>query len=370
MIKVLFCTNVFEKVSNGPAKFAHLLVENSASAEMDVRILTEDISQSYPLVYKLPFNFPRIIKPLSQFWRMWKYHSEAMKIRKDFPFDVLVYNNALVGLWSAYRFPSTIGMINDYSNASSKLINVLRRKEKLNKRHIFYFVENMVARSSPKIIVNSNYLKDYLTESYKPNNGNFFKLYKGIENEFFSDNSLPDNTERITKSILFVKTNFTLGGLYTLIEAIKLLPYKITFTIIGPEEAHHQQIKENVQEYCASLTIMEYAEQRMVFELMRRHEVFCVPSFQEAFGVANIEAMACGCKIVGSNIGGIPEAVGNTGVSWLVAPGDPIKLKEAIATAFNTDIRSHKPKVDEHLNQFSAPVVVKNFKKILETALR
>jgi len=367
MIKVLFCTNAFEKISNGPAKFAHLLLENAVAEGMEVRILTEDISDPKPNVYKLSFNFPKIIKPLSQFWRMWRYHSEAMRIRKTFPFDALVYNNALVGLWSALRFPGTIGMINDYSNASSKLINVLQRKDKLNKRHVFYFVENMVARSSPRIIVNSDYLKDYLSRSYRPKVDKFHKLYKGIENGFFN-NSLPGITGRADKSILFVKTDFALGGLYTLIEAIKLLPYKINFSIVGPGQSHHQNIVESVGKYCTSLTVMEYAQQSKVFELMRRHEIFCVPSFKEAFGVANVEAMACGCKIVSSNVGGIPEAVGNTGVSWLVPPGDPHILREAILKAFETDTSLFKTVVEDHLLQFSAPIVVRNFKNIIEAA--
>lgn len=367
MKRVLFCTNAFEKVSNGPAKFAHLLLENAAAEGMEVRILTEDISYPKEKVYKLPFRFPRIIKPLSQFWRMWKYHSEAMKIRKEFPFDTLVYNNALVGLWSSIRFPGTIGMINDYSNASSKLINVLKRKEKLNKRHVFYFVENMVARSSPRIIVNSNYLKDYLSNSYKPKSAKFYKLYKGIENGFFDD-LVKENAGRIKKSILFVKTDFALGGLYTLVEAIKLLPYKVALTVVGPGKAYHEEIRDSVSEYCTSLTILEFAQQSKVFELMRQHEIFCVPSFKESFGVANIEAMASGCKIVSSNVGGIPEAVGNTGVSWLVPPGDPQILKEAIAKAFETDISSCNAVVGEHLLQFSAPMVVRNFKNIIEAA--
>ena len=84
--------------------------------------------------------------------------------------------------------------------------------------------------------------------------------------------------------------------------------------------------------------------------------------------MANIEAMACGCKIVSSNIGGIPEAVGNTGASWLVSPGAPSQLRDAIMIAFETDIVSYKSKVEEHLLQFSAPVVIKNFKNIIEAA--
>jgi len=157
MIKVLFCTNAFEKVSNGPAKFAHLLLQYAPEADMDVRILTEDITSPRPKVYKLPFSIPRIIKPLSQFWRMWKYHQKAMAIRKEFPFDVLVYNNALVGLLSFVRFRGTVGMINDYGNASCSLGNVIRQKGKINKRHFFYFIEYLAAKTSSRIIVNSDY---------------------------------------------------------------------------------------------------------------------------------------------------------------------------------------------------------------------
>jgi len=367
MIKVLFCTNAFEKVSNGPAKFAHLLLEYAAESDMEVRILTEDISVPKEKVYKLPFSIPRIIQPLSQFWRMWKYHRKAMAIRKEFPFDVLVYNNALVGILSFVRFPGTVGMINDYGNASSRLANVVRRKEKINKRHFFYFVEFVAAKTSSRIIVNSDYLKRFLHTTYRTPETKFFKLYKGIESG--SSNGTPiEVRKRIPKSLLFVKTDFTNGGLYDLIEAIKLLDFKIKVTIVGPAASFHHQITELLEAHCESLSITGYQEQSEIFKLMRAHEVFCVPSHKEAFGVGNLEAMSAGCKIVSTNVGGIPEAVGNTGVSWLVSPRDPHSLKDALVKAFESDISAKKLSVEKHLLQFSAAMVVRNFKQIIETA--
>jgi len=45
--------------------------------------------------------------------------------------------------------------------------------------------------------------------------------------------------------------------------------------------------------------------------LLNNAEVFLFPSFAEGFGMPNIEAMACGCPVVTSNIFAIPEVVGD-----------------------------------------------------------
>jgi spore coat protein SA len=58
--------------------------------------------------------------------------------------------------------------------------------------------------------------------------------------------------------------------------------------------------------------------------------VFACPSiFQEPFGLVNCEAMACATPVVGSQRGGIPEVLGNTGV--LIDPENIASFADAMA---------------------------------------
>jgi glycogen synthase len=48
--------------------------------------------------------------------------------------------------------------------------------------------------------------------------------------------------------------------------------------------------------------------------LLNRHRLMVVPSrYDEPFGVVALEGIACGCVVVGSAGGGLPEAIGPCG---------------------------------------------------------
>ncbi|HLH77059.1 MAG TPA: glycosyltransferase family 4 protein, partial [Candidatus Binataceae bacterium] len=60
-------------------------------------------------------------------------------------------------------------------------------------------------------------------------------------------------------------------------------------------------------------------------------DIFAHPSTKEGLGVALLEAMACGQAVVASAAGGMPEIVEHERSGWLVAPGAPAALADALA---------------------------------------
>ena len=365
-MKILFCTNVFEVVENGPVKFANLLLGiNDLFPQHELRILTEDLTQPRPLVHKV--HMPAFWKatPLSQFVRMRAYHKEATRLQASFPFDVLVYNNALVGLWSAYRFPNCVGMINDYKNLDRDNAHPHTVKGTL-KLTVFRFLERLSINYYQKIIANSNYLARLIQVSYPKSRGKVFRLYKGVE---LPDSTLESEDWNELIKILFVKTDYELGGLKVLIDAIEMLSSNVELTVVGPGIAHRKRIES----WCGERTnlTLRYLGQQSASAVeaeLRHTNLFCVPSYMEALGVANLEAMAQGVPVVATRVGGIPEVLDGDRCGWMAPPGDAPALARALAECIGQpELRQQKLRnALDRVQLFGLESMLHNFINILK----
>ncbi len=371
-MKILFCTNKFEEVSNGPAKFANLILNiNGLYPEHEVRILTEDISRPHPYVYRLDLKYPGALRLFSHYFRIQQYHKAAAELREtEYPFDVIVYNNAFIGLKSAIMWKNTVGMINDDNNASKNWRN-FRLEYTYIKQWLFKQLERLSVACHSKIITNSNYLTEYLQSVYPALNGKCYRLYKAIGAPASIkpfDDTLDEKTEI---NILFVKADLVRGGIYTLLEAASLLNRPIKITVIGPDESHRLPLEERVYPIPnVTIDFKGVCAQKDVFAAMIRADIFCVPSHREALGVANLEAIARGVPVISTNAGGIPEILDEGKNGWLVPVNDGHALAKAIETSItNEALRKKKIQNGLHFSrQFYKEKAMDRFLQILASA--
>jgi len=82
-------------------------------------------------------------------------------------------------------------------------------------------------------------------------------------------------------------------------------------------------------------------EQEEVVPLLSIADVFLLPSAQESFGLAALEAMACEVPVVASRVGGLPEVI-EDGVSGFLHPPDAVDEMARSAIALLTDAPLHE----------------------------
>ncbi len=82
-------------------------------------------------------------------------------------------------------------------------------------------------------------------------------------------------------------------------------------------------------------------EQDQVLPLLSVSDVFLLPSGQESFGLAALEAMACEVPVVASNVGGLPEVIDH-GRNGFLHPVNDLDAMAESAVALLTDPALHR----------------------------
>jgi N-acetyl-alpha-D-glucosaminyl L-malate synthase BshA len=97
---------------------------------------------------------------------------------------------------------------------------------------------------------------------------------------------------------------------------------------------------ESVRRQVASAGLEEavivLGDQQEMVPILSTADVFLLPSAQESFGLAALEAMACGVPVVASGVGGLPEVISDSTDGFLRPMEDIDGMAEA-AIAVLTD---------------------------------
>lgn len=117
-------------------------------------------------------------------------------------------------------------------------------------------------------------------------------------------------------------------GLQYLIGALKILRGNFEVEIIG-DGPYRKELEKTVNE---QVRFLGFVDESNLLEYYADADIFVLPSLTESFGIAFLEAMACGLPVIGTEVGGIPEVVANGKTGLLVAPKDATALATALQT--------------------------------------
>jgi colanic acid/amylovoran biosynthesis glycosyltransferase len=337
-MKILVCANSFSSHVVGMSVFSqHLFKVNDTYSDHDIRFLTEDTAISTDKIYKFKAHYPRRLVALDFIFRQFSFYHHVRKIRKDFPFDILVFINLKYSLLSCLLLPKsikTIGFITEYMT-----LNATLHYHETYRRLFLYrfacFIERLAARKIDAISVCSQNLKERVVKKYGTNPDKIFVLYLGFDIDLIEFKQRLNPFNQPIK-LLFVKSNIRRGAIDILAHALNQLPnYHFILTIIGPTESLKNKINSFFKDVLnVQLNFIGIADAETVYKAMHEHDILCIPSREEALGIANAEGLASGISVVSTREGGIIEVLDNGKNGWLAEPENAEdlaqKLKECI----------------------------------------
>lgn len=159
------------------------------------------------------------------------------------------------------------------------------------------------------------------------------------------------------KQIVFAGKVTEKKGIFSLLHALEKLSYnenELAIKIAGGigTEKEFRKIRELAEKSRYPITFLGILNQEELAKLFSKSDVFVLPSFYEGLPLVLLEAMACGCKIVCSNLFGVKQWIAEN------VQGEEVEFIK-LPSMKNTD----EP-VEEELPQFETRLAEGIYKKL------
>src|SRR5664280_40996 len=229
-------------------------------------------------------------------------------------------------------------------------------------------------RLSNVIIVNSDAVRRHLIEDENTPPGSIRVCHNGVDPEQFAPRPLvprPAVATLTVGTVCALRAEKCIDLLLKAFAAVRRLHPSMKLLIVGSGE-----MLTTLQDVKNRLGLGEDCdfepEKRDVADWMRAIDVFVVPSSSESFPNALLEAMSCGCCVIASRVGGIPELVSHGRNGLLFEAGDLDGLTRALTTVtFDKSLRDRlgqEASRTAHEN-FSIQIAARRMEEIYDSVL-
>lgn len=228
---------------------------------------------------------------------------------------------------------------------------------------LFYFL----SRKADKVICVSHFTANELMKYVNIKKEKVSVIYNGIDEKWFHIKK--QKKPRLKKYILYIGNIKPHKNLVRLLKAFQMIQEQIPHDLIlvGKKEGFisgdNQIERLNINKKRVFFT--GYVSEETLEQYLVYTDLMVFPSLYEGFGLPPLEAMACGCPVVASNVSAIPEVCGNY-VTYC-DPYDVKNIAEKIMSALTE--KSIKEQVKNDIiqtRQFDWDKSVECYEKIFE----
>jgi N-acetyl-alpha-D-glucosaminyl L-malate synthase BshA len=121
-----------------------------------------------------------------------------------------------------------------------------------------------------------------------------------------------------------------------LARVVRSVPARLVLVGDGPERP---RVVERAEALGLADRVLFLGKHASVDELLSCADVFLLPSANESFGLAALEAMASGAPVVATRVGGLPEVIPDGDAGYLVPVGDVDAMAEAALEVLEDPVR-------------------------------
>lgn len=222
-----------------------------------------------------------------------------------------------------------------------------------------YHMETESLKKCAGIFTMGQWYRDYLIKSCSIAANKVFHVGGGIN----LDAHKIDYSMKQGNKILFVGRDFKRKGGYLVLEAFRLLKLKFPnceLHVAGPSKDPNTQ-------YIDGYYYHGDCSKEELSTLFNRCDIFCMPSYYEAYGLVFIEALSYGLPCIGRNVYEMPYFINDGETGYLIMNDNPYELSDMMYKLLhNQDIINNVRNLkDFYLNEYSWDTVAKRIIKVI-----
>ena len=240
---------------------------------------------------------------------------ETLRLAARFRRYIIEHGFQVVHSYDAsYVFACTVARLSGVPVAIGSQLSYLNTVDKRTQMWL-----RLGDRAPHAMLANCEALRQYLIEQWHLPEKRVEIIYNGVDTtQFYPPESRPERASTIG-IVCALRREKNLPLLQEAFAKVHASHPELRLVIVG-SGVEFRSLQENAARLRITQAIHFIPATPNVPDWLRKMDIFVLPSYSEAFSNSLLEAMACGCAVVGSRVGGTPELTGSNEERGLLFP--------------------------------------------------